>query len=569
MRAGWLKQREHRTVALCVIAAGASGVLLWLAYPPKASPEAAWFALVPLILLARHRTPREAFRWGWGSGVLFWGLSLTWFWRLAANGGPLPMVILGYLALTAYSALYWGGFAALVAWLWERRGASAMGAAAEPLSAWGELARLGVEPLLWVGMEYLRSTLLSGFAWNSVGVSQFRNLPVIQIAALGGVYAVSGLVLLVNSALAGVSERVWRLLLRRPGRRRHLDLILALAAIMLCWAWGLWHLRRESRGGAVLLHVAAIQPNTPSIFELTDDMVDTVRSGLRRQSLLASASRPDLIVWPETSLLGWLPHDPGTYSFVSGTAAELGAPLLAGTIGVELAGTYRGAPDYRYYNSSWLFDRHGQPVGHYRKQHLVPFGEYFPLDRRIRWLRRFSPVGFSCTPGRGSGRFRIRAGMATNAATEAVTVLFSPLICFEDTLAYLGRQAVRDGAQFLVNQTNDAWFDGSSEPLQHMAQSVFRCVENGVPMVRCANSGVTCVIAASGQIQLLELDGQQSGFAGFLIGRVRPARPDAPQTPYTRFGDALFALPAAALCVLLAGSGLLRVHRTRRDTTIG
>ena len=549
--------------AFSAAAAVSSGVLLWLAFAPAENPEAAWFALVPLLLVARHARVHDALRWGGLSGLTFWGLSLSWLWKLSDNGGPIALVILGYLALAAYCAVYTAVFALLVARLWQPPASDGSQAAAR--STAGVLGRMAVEPLLWVGLEFIRSTLLSGFAWNGVGVSQFRNLALIQVAALGGVYAVSALILLVNSALASVAVRLWRVLRRQPGRRRNVDLILALLIVMAFWVWGMRRLG-DGRGGATIITVAAVQPNTPSIFEVTDDMRDAIHQGLRKQSLLASAYRPDLIVWPETALLGWLPDEPETRSFVTDTAREIRTPLLAGTIEIETVGIGKRGPEYRYYNSSWLFDTNGFAVGRYRKQHLVPFGEYFPLDKQIPWLERFSPVGFSCSAGGETSLLTVSRRAETNRVmTEAgANIPFSPLICFEDTVAVLARRAVQRGACFLVNQTNDAWFDGSSEPLQHMAQAVFRCVENGVPMLRCANSGVTCVIEASGQVRVLELDGRQTGFAGFLIGRLRPAHPHASPTLYTRYGDRLFAQPCAVLVVLMGGMMVWRRRRRRR-----
>jgi len=137
------------------------------------------------------------------------------------------------------------------------------------------------------------------------------------------------------------------------------------------------------------------------------------------------------------------------------------------------------------------------------------------------------------------------------------------MICFEDTVPSLSREAVRAGARLLVLMTNDAWFNGSIEPLQHMNQSVFRAVENGVPLVRAANSGVSCAVDAVGRVKRLEAHGAVSDFSGFLVTQVAvPGEPLA--SPYTRWGDWLLGLPGLAAVLAAAMCGLAMDKRGRR-----
>ena len=185
-------------------------------------------------------------------------------------------------------------------------------------------------------------------------------------------------------------------------------------------------------------------------------------------------------------------------------------------------------------------------VKHYNKQHLVPFGEYVPLSEWIPWLATFAPMGWNCSPGREATVFSVGEPAWT----------FSVLICFEDIMSDLSRAFVKAGARLLVNQTNDAWFDRSAGPVQHMAHCVFRCVENRVPAVRVANSGISCLIQPNGLI--VDPTGN---------GRGTPPQPLTPRwqvavpgdgyepTPYTRYGDWLFGIPCgivAAVCFVLA-----------------
>lgn len=550
-------------LAAQIAAVVVSAVILWSSFPPAMpGSDGAWFALVPLLLVVRHAAPRRAFRLGFLGGGVFWLLSLTWLWQLIHNNGPWPLVLLGYIGLSAYCALYTALFALGVAftWQWVHR--------QETLPK-RMLAAILVEPLLWVGGEYVRCTFLTGFAWNALGVTQQDSLPILQVSALGGVYAVSALLVLVNGSVTGLCERIYATVRNRTygeamigGRLRTLETIVPLLLLALAWQYGY---RRVSSltpqlEAAPRWQVAMVQPNAPCIFERDDENCEAVRQTLLRLSGQAAKSHPDLVIWPETALLGELPGDPVAMALASNGAVAAHAPLLTGA--VEFQGHGQRRKDWNFYNSAWLFTPGGQPAGKYRKQHLVPFGEYIPLDRMIPLLERLSPVGFSCTPGRESTVLRIvRRG---TAGTDRGDVLaFSPLICFEDLVAELGLRARKAGARLLVNITNDAWFGGSSEPEQHMAQAVFRAVESGLPLVRAANTGVTAAIDPLGRRSfLIDRQGRSSGFADQFPWLLSvPA--DAVETVYARYGDRLLGIPAAVFWAGFLAQAALRLRKDK------
>ncbi len=540
-------------------AAAASGLLLWAAFPPLAQADSAWLALVPLLLVARAAGPRAAFGWAWLSGMVFWTLTLSWFPAIIKNGGPWALVILGQVALAAWCAVFLGLFAAVSSRVWRWAGDE---------SGWRRvLAVLAIDPLVWAGTEYARGRLFSGFAWNFLGVSQVDNVAVIQVASLGGVYAVSALVLMVNGAAASLAARAAEPLLARavgrPARGRPGDWIgrfwqsaeglLPFAAAMACWAWGCGRLAawRRAEPGADRWRVALVQPNSPCVFEIDSDAARAeLRGRLLEQTRLAGAARPDLTVWPETALLGSVPYEEETMRAAREGAAAAGGPLLTGALEVERVARGPAAPQgLAFYNAAWLFSEGGEPMGRYRKQHLVPFGEYIPLDKRIPWLQRLAPTGVSCTPGDGPGVLTVSQGPGRELS-------LGPLICFEDTVPALSRRAVRTGADLLVLMTNDAWFDGSIEPVQHLCQSVFRAVENGVPLVRAANSGVSCAVDPVGRVTRLESQtgGAVTDFTGFLVSSVTVPVQPLP-APYTRYGDWLLAIPGMFLAFGLAFCG--------------
>jgi len=556
--------------------------LLAAAFPPAGEAHLAWIAFVPLLCLARFSPPRSAFAWGWLSGFLFWLCSLVWLLRLCGTGGSPPLVVLGWLALAAYCALYTGAFAMAAAGMWRRaRGAripadsparvpAAADAGREPpqaqppqtgLTVFAGIGSLLVLPFLWVGFEYLRSTLFTGLSWNALGVSQYRNLALVQSAEWGGVYAVSAVVMAMNAAVALTVFRFVDDFRTRRASRVHVELWIGLivcAAALLKGAQTCRRLDAEEAAGRIA-KITAVQPAIPQAQKWTTEFENEIYAGLEDLTLRAAAGRPNLVVWPETAVPYCVRLDTNTWQFVARLAAQ-GAPLLVGSMDVDAH-----AGRERYLNSSFLIAPDGRLAGVYRKRHLVPFGEYVPLGRLLPWLERFAPLGFSCAPGTTSTVFRVEGG-ADDEPRYALP--FAALICFEDTIASLAREAVLNGARLLINQTNDAWFEGSSAAVQHLSHCVFRCVENRVPAVRCANLGVTCFIDRLGRIDKTTADLLRQGEAEgtqFLAGAVRVPADDMPPTFYTRHGDLPFALPCGAAAALSVVAVALGERRRRRQ----
>ena len=540
----------------CAAAVG-SGLLLWSAFPPHAQTESAYIALVPLLLLIRTSTPKQAFKWAWLAGMIFWCATLSWFPAIIKNGGPWALVFLGQFALSAWCALYVGLFAFASARVWMWAGASV---------SWRRVVAILLDPLLWVGAEYMRAHIFSGFAWNFLGVSQVQNIPLIQIASVLGVYGISAVLMLANGAIASI---VWRMaepflmrLRQEPmptpslGYRvsRALESFVPIALVLACWVWGAGREQSWRENEHPAWRIALIQPNAPCVFVRDDDAREQQHALLLDLTRRAGLVKPDLMLWPESAAPEILPLSQLALAFVREGAEAANAPLLTGALEAEKIDLAQKATkdNLRFYNSAWLFATNGDPIGVYRKQHLVPFGEYIPFDKRITILQRLAPTGVSCFPGETSG-------VMTLTRENGETLKIGPLICFEDTVPDLSRNAVRDGARLLALVTNDAWFSGSIEPVQHLHQAIFRAVENGVPMVRCANSGVSCFVSPTGRVTMLDharaiiIDTHASGVHSVRV-------PDVPlASPYTRYGDWPFTIPGVFLVV-----GLVLIHRKPR-----
>jgi len=470
----------RRGIVLRIVAVLAGGLLMAAAFPPMEGAEAAWVALVPFLLLARFTGPMRSFRWGFAGGVVSWLLSISWMLKLSQTGGYALLVVIGWILLSGYCALYTGLFTMAASGLFRLGGAE---------SRTKNLALIFAIPVVWIGLEYLRSTLFTGFPWNPLGVSQFRNLAVIQVAEWGGVYAVSAVIAVMNTALALTGLRLVGVYTRNQPSRLHVELMAGLLVCALCWMHGLRAARRVGREARerTQVRVAAIQPNIPQVQKWPVDFAETIFERLDSLTQWAiHGSKPQLVVWPETATPGAIGGDPQSTKFTE-DMARLGVPLLAGTLEVIDDSPY----SIRYYNSSFLYDENANIVARYRKRHLVPFGEYVPFAETLGLGTRLAPLGFTCTPGTAPTVFRLKDPQTS----------FSALICFEDTVARLARESVAAGAGFLVVQTNDAWFDGTAAPMQHMSHCVLRCVENRVPAVRAANTGVTCFIGSTGFVE--------------------------------------------------------------------
>ncbi len=573
-----MSAREGEKVGLClnkyefvsmkanIIRAGAivlSAVLLATSFPPVAEAQAAWLALIPLILVVRSVTPGQAFYWGWGCGTLFWLITLSWLWRLGHTGCPMVVALAAWLALAICLGLFRGGFAATASWAFKRldarvrsNGAGASLSQERQQSPFPRtLPLIVILPVLWVGFEYLRGIVGTGFPWNGLGISQYRNLPVLQLAEWGGVALVSALIVAVNTGIALMLVRVGGVYVGRRSVRLQLELMTVLLLLALAWTSGVRRVRALRAETAELtrpVRVVAIQPNIPQLKKWPAEYAQDIYAALETRMDLVTAlqSHIDLVVWPETAVPGYLPDEAEVDTFVRQLARETATPLLVGAM--EIGGRYPVMDprpwDWILHNSSFLYDATGERAGVYRKQHLVPFGEYLPLDRHLRLIRRFEPLGFSCQAGTTGTVFRVDI-------PDGEAVPFSVLICFEDVFARVARGMVRNGARMLVNQTNDAWFDGSAAAVQHMSHCVFRCVENRVPAVRAANTGVTCFIDRVGQIDETSrgiLDRDEWGRIDYRSETLRVPRDAMVPTFYTRFGDWPFAIPSA-VAALLAG----------------
>lgn len=539
------------------------GFLLWAAFPPMGEGADCLFALAPLLWLSRREQPGLAAKRWFQNGLFFWVATLAWMPAIVKNGGPWPLVVLGWGALAAYCAGYFAlfGWAAAKYWQWAR-GTRTAAHGGLSLRLLGVLA---VEPILWCGLELVRSRLFGGFAWNQLGVVP-ANFGFGAPAALGGVYLCSAVVILVNGSLAGIAERVWK-----PERSgfaclRKLGSLETLAAFAL--VFGLYAAAKmEASGrevrdaGGASLKVALVQRNFPCVFKAQEDDPFAVYSNLLQNVALL---KPDLVVLAESALCEFGPLDQqGAARFAAFVRGQTGAALLAGGTRYEDGKTYNSAALYgglRGDGGRRTADSgDGRAEGRddlqvYDKVHLVPFGEFIPGDKWFPALQRLAPVG-SCTPG--EPRLLTLSPPPSPLTSHPSPLPLGVAICFEDTDSALMRRAAAAGAKALVFITNDSWFSQSDEALAHAWQATARAIETGLPVVRVGNSGVSGTITPQGRATwLLDAAGRPLvDRRGTLFDRI-PIATDAPcPTFYVRWGDIPLAVAFALLvgCLLLVG----------------
>jgi apolipoprotein N-acyltransferase len=422
------------------------------------------------------------------------------------------------VALAAYCGLYLGLACAILSWLSRRLGAG---------------AALAVFPALWVTGEWVRGWLMEGFPWGLLAYSQHRILPVIQVAEIAGAWGVSFLVASGNAALAAL------LVL---GPRRAVRGLLA-AALLVAASLGFgWHALRAGSLNGPAVEVGIIQPSVAQSLKWDPARHAEILALYERLTREAGRSHPALILWPETATTIFLRGDASLLARLTRLAADLDTTILVGSIDqrpVRDRGSPRGA--YEFLNSAFVLTGQGI-TGKYDKIQLVPFGEYVPLSGLIGFVRGWAE--FISDMGAGEAAWVL----------EAPGARFGTVICYEVIFPGLFRRFVADGADFMANITNDAWFGETSGPWQHLSALPLRAVEHRVAIARAANTGVSAFVDPSGRIgpwlPLLE--------RGVLAQRV-PLR--AGQTFYTRYGD-WFAHACLALSAVAAvGAWLWRSRR--------
>jgi apolipoprotein N-acyltransferase len=515
-----------------------SGVLYPLAFPDFDVGILAWVVLVPLHLAWNGATHRQAFWLGWLSGTIAFTGIMAWVVTAMTLYGKVPIAI-SYavmLLLTSYLGLYVALYGLGVTWL--RRTLPSVG--------------LFCAPFLWVTLELIRTYFLTGLPWMLLGYSQYRLLPLIQIADHTGVYGVSFLLVLGNIV---VTELVQWVLSQRPGARSLRFPWWEIAAALACLGVTLLYDAGQTvnlpvQDGARHLHIGVVQPNVDQAHKWDIAYRRETLDRFTRLTKQVAGEGIDLVIWPEAATPFVFERELEYREELTALAKTVDAPIVFGSP------TLRYHDDRRPYllNSGYLLSPDGQVLGRYDKQHLVPFGEYIPLkssllfflDKLVEGIGDFEPgpgpTVLSFTPKGAESALGITGDPPPRRSTR-----FGLVICYEIIFPDLVRRFSAEGVDFMTTITNDAWFGRSSAPLQHFSMVVFRAVENRVAFARSANTGISGFVAPSGQI----LDTSPIFTEQVLSGTI-PARRHA--TFYSRYGD-VFSYACAIITALLCLAG--------------
>lgn len=453
--------------------AALAGAIATLALPPAHALPLLWLAFPALVLLLRGSERKRndfavgfAFALGhhvtglyWISAALFTDIGRFWF--------MLPFALLG---LPALLGLFLGAGTLAHGWLRRRFG----------LTGWAEAASLA---LAWTAVEYARGHVLTGFPWNLIGYAWVPVLPVLQVASVVGIYGLSLLTVLVAAMPATVSGS-------KPSWR---PAIAGLVGLGLVASWGGWRMEGEGLGNVEGVQLRLVQPNIPQTLKWKEEAkVENLRR-LMDLSMAPGWSQITHVIWPETAvpyLLSSDDNDPDQKPLLqalAGVAPPDGA-LITGAN--RLSRDADGRPVF--HNSMFALSAGGHVVASFDKFHLVPFGEYLPL-------RGLLPAGMKAVAAGAD----FTAGPAPRAVPLPGAPDASPLICYEVIFPGAVMPAADGGERpsWLLNLTNDAWYGQTAGPHQHFAITIVRAVEEGVPLVRVANTGISGVIDAYGRVR--------------------------------------------------------------------
>lgn len=504
---------------------GLTACLMWASFTPLDFGPLGWVCLIPLLLLVRiPRKTRFMYTAIYSSGFLFTLVSFQWM-RLGD-----PSMYVAWAALAIYVAIYFPAFVVLTR--------TAVHRFHIPLPA--------AAPVMWVGLEYMRAYLFTGFSWYYIGHTQYRWIELIQISDITGAYGVSFLVVLLAACFADLIPaslmRRFKLFpmkltpeeqkMDQTGLKHIIQTAVCLSLFFAVLGYG--YVRRSQAAFQEGPRTALIQGNFPT--SVKHDPGEWRSMYLKHQILMGAAVRyqPDLIIWPET-MFRWplierngktnqelqtiapeIPlekwTEPSVRKALTNMSQEANAALV---IGLDTIAA--GDSKVEHFNSAVFVRPDYGLVSRYDKIHRVPFGEYLPLRDTLPFLQYFTPYGasFGIDAGQRAARFEYRNWN------------FAPIICFEDTVPHLVRSMINQSSEpnstgksidCLVNLTNDGWFHGSSELDQHLITAAFRCVENRTPMVRAVNTGISAVIDGDGMIVEPDIfiDGDNQGRTSFV-----------------------------------------------------
>ena len=526
----WIVSRKKLLLDIAVTVVSAT--LFATAFPPLNWYFMIWCALTPFYFVIRSKTPIKAFCYGILWGYVWAVISFYWLREIEPF---IPFVMAFIMAMyPAVWAFFVPVFRHAILIPVEVRLAGSEGVKKYTPKVFREILMITSLTALWVLLEWCRSRFMSGFPWNLAGISQWQNIPVIQICEYTGVFGISFLIIFFNLALALTVDSVRRVV--STGRyRRPVPFVLAMILLMIAVLTGVNSMMHYSlpvrpdtdpaKKDFILFTAAVIQGDIPQCRFPKEGEAENALTEYLNLSELAVMNRPDIVIWPETAVP--VPYRTG-YDF--GETFRFGLfklmnkskiPFLIGTVDFEYELLNDGVSpeDIPCHNTVMLLDVHSDNnffiVDKYHKIHLVPFGEYTPFGEYFPEIKKAFGMGRDMSPGKRFTLFELKKGVYGGVN-----------ICYEDIFPEISANFAKRGANLLLVLTNDAWYPASSEAEQHLANAVFRTVETRLPMIRAGNNSCSTLILPNGVIKdsvsvkedgSLDPSANSRGYANFTI----------------------------------------------------
>jgi apolipoprotein N-acyltransferase len=458
-----------------------SAVLQVVIFPLPGLYWLAWIAVAPLLIALLRAHPAgalhvdakvrlaqatlfEGFLLAYACGILWCAGTCYWVYdTMHRYGGlPAPAALMVLLLFCLYIGLYHGLFGLLIA----------------AIARGSERRALMAAPFVWVAVELAR-TRITGFPWELLGYAQTDNFVLTRFATLAGVYGLSWEIVLVNSAFAAA------FLVAKERKRLLFVSAMAAAGILQAGRFVAPPAAAADRSALLVQQNIPIEADwTREYFDQTLRELTTISAKEARPQ--ANTNKVDLIVWPE-SPAPFYANDPAFRKVVGTMARHSNTWVVSGSIGIDPAGM-SGEQKSKVFNSAMLVNPEGDPAGRYDKVHLVPFGEYLPFPGLFSFAGGLTKEVGEFTHG------------ASRAPLDAGSTKLGVFICYESIFPDEVRKFARDGAQVLVNISNDGWYGDSGAWKQHLQQTRMRAIENGRWLLSATNTGLTAAIDPSGQV---------------------------------------------------------------------
>jgi apolipoprotein N-acyltransferase len=501
----WLVSRKK--VFLDLLLTVISALLLATSFPPLNWSFAAWCSFIPFYFVVKDKRVWKSFLYGYLWGYVWFFAAFFWLREIEII---IPFLIaLIFAVFMAVWSLCIPIFRRTILIPLKIQLQGSEDENSYQTSYIRELFFIISLASLWVIIEWIRSWLiLNGFPWNNLGVSQWKNIPVIQICEYTGVYGISFIIIFFNIAIALTISTI-RDSINRSKYRRPVSFLAAMALLMGVVLLGsnavmkyripVRNTEAEDKKDFETFTASVIQGDIPQCRVPKAGEAENALKQYVQLTELALYNKSDIIIWPETAVP--VPYRSG-YDFGDLYRFEIfkllnksKRPIMLGTIDYNFELLKKGVPpeEIPCYNSIMLLDRNSDNlfsiVDKYNKIHLVPFGEYTPLSKYMPWIRKAIGMGRDLSTGKECTIFKLKKNV--RAGTN---------ICFEDIFPEISANCAKNGANLLLVLSNDAWYPTSSEPEQHLANSVFRTVETRLPMIRSGNSSASCLILPNGAI---------------------------------------------------------------------